>query len=190
FVDPLPGDFGPFEMELCDDELQGSTLTDEISTFDLNSIIPEVTNNDGTLAVEWCLSYADEAANIPIPNPATFQNTATPQTVIGRVTSDRGCNTLVTLTLTVLPNPNPNTTPEPLERCAGDDDGWVGGWDLTLADADIIGGERDVTVSYYETSAAAEAGLPGTEITMPDTTIVPFIQTVYARVEKTVPPAA
>src|SRR5690606_2506325 len=189
-VDPRPEDFGPFEMMLCDDELQGSTLDDEISTFDLTSQDPLVTNGDPTIMVEWFLSYADEAADIPIPNPTTFQNTNTPQTVIGRVTSDRGCNTLVTLTLTVLPNPNPNTTPDPLELCDDDDDGLVGGWDLTLADADIIGGEPDVTVSYYETIAAAEAGLPGTEITMPYTNIVPFIQTVYARVEKTVPPAA
>src|SRR5690606_12697655 len=127
-VDPLPEDFGPFELYLCDDELQGSTPTDEISTFDLTAVEPDVTNNVHTLTVEWFLSYADEAADIPIADPTAFQNTATPQTVIGRVESEFGCRTLVTLTLTVLPNPSPNTDPDPLELCDDDDDGIVGGW--------------------------------------------------------------
>ncbi|WP_347373899.1 T9SS type B sorting domain-containing protein [Aequorivita sp. Q41] len=189
-VDPLPLDYGPFSYELCDDDLQGSTLTDEISTFNLTSIDPDVTNNDNSLTVEWFLNLADEAADTPIPNPTTFQNTVTPQTVIGRVTSGRGCETLVTLTLTVLPNPNPNMTPTPLELCDDDDDGLVGGWDLTLADTDITANEADVSVRYFRTRAQAVAGLPATVITMPFTNTVPFIQTVYARVEKDVPPAS
>ena len=189
-VDPLPPDLGPFEMMLCDDELQGSTLTDEISTFDLTSKNPEVTNNDPNLTVEWFFSYADEAADIPIPNPTTYQNVSTPQTVIGRVTSEFGCKTLVTLTLTVLPNPNPNFNPDPLELCDDDDDGLVGGWDLTLADADIINGEANVSVLYYRTRPQAVAGVPGTEIISPFTNTVPFSQIVYARVEKNVPPAS
>src|SRR5690606_12628285 len=69
------------------------------------------------------------------------------------------------------------------------DDGIAEGWDLTLADADIIASEPDVTVTYYTTREAAEAGEPGTEIVMPFTNTVPFAQTVYARVEKDVPPA-
>ncbi|MCZ4320340.1 T9SS type B sorting domain-containing protein [Aequorivita viscosa] len=177
-------------MALCDDELQGSTLDDEISTFDLTTQDILVTGGDPTITVAWFLNPADEAAGIPIPNPTTFQNTATPQTVIGRATSEFGCNTLVTLTLTVLPNPNPNTTPDPLELCDDDDDGIVGGWDLTLADTDIIAGEPDVSVTYYELEADAIAGVAGTEITMPYTNTTPFNQIVYARVEKDVPPSS
>ena len=189
-VDPRPADLGPFEMGLCDDDLQGSTLDDEISTFDLTSQDVLVSGGDPSITVTWFLNAADEAADNPIPNPTTFQNTATPQTVIGRVTSEFGCNTLVTLTLTVFPNPNPNTTPDPLELCDDDDDGIVGGWDLTLADANITGGEPDVTVTYYELEADAIAGVAGTEITMPYTNTTPFSQIVYARVEKDVPPAS
>src|SRR5690606_7288315 len=189
----LPPDLGPFSMILCDDDLQGSTLTDGISTFNLNSIVPDVTNNDGDLTVIWFLSYADEAADIQIPNPETFQNTNTPQTIIGRVTSGFGCKTLVELTLEVLPNPSPNMDPAPLELCDSGpnfDDGIAEDWDLTLADADIIANQDDVTVTYYTTLAAAEAGIIGTEITMPFTNTVPFSQIVYARVELDVPPAA
>ncbi|AFL80355.1 hypothetical protein Aeqsu_0852 [Aequorivita sublithincola DSM 14238] len=190
-VEPRPEDLGPFEWELCDDELQGSTLTDGISTFDLTSRTAQVTNNIPTLTVTWFLTYADETADNPIPNPELFQNTETPQTIIGRVTSAFGCNTLVTLTLTVLPNPSPNFDPIPLTLCdngINGDDGIAEGWDLTLADDDIIDGEDDVAVLYYDTYARAEAGLAGTEIVMPYTnTSNP--QIVYARVTKTVPPA-
>lgn len=192
FVDPLPADLGPFEYELCDDELQGSTLTDGISTFDLTSINPQVVNNDPTLTVVWFFSYADEAADNPIPNPTTYQNINTPQTVIGRVTSEFGCKTLVELTLTVLPNPNPNFDPTPLELCDTGldfDDGIASGWDPSLADTDIINGEADVFVTYYDTRAKAEAGVAGTEILAPYTNTVPFNQIIYARVEKLVPPA-
>lgn len=187
-INPTPPDLGPFEMVLCDDELQGSTPTDEISTFDLTSLHDEVTNGDPELTVEWFYSYADEAANLPIPNPTTFQNTSGPQTVIGRVESAFGCKTLVTLTLVVMPNPTPNMNPTPLELCDDDDDGLVGGWDLTVADFDIIGGEPDVNIRYYETLQNAQNGIPGTEIAGLYTNTVPFIQTVYARVTKSVPP--
>lgn len=192
FVDPLPADLGPFEYELCDDELQGSTLTDGISTFDLTSINPQVVNNDPTLTIVWFFSYADEAADNPIPNPTTYQNINTPQTVIGRVTSEFGCNTLVELTLTVLPNPNPNFDPTPLELCDNGpdgDDGIASGWDPSLADTDIINGEADVFVRYYDTRLKAEAGVAGTEILAPYTNTVPYNQIIFARVEKLVPPA-
>jgi len=192
FVDPLPADLGPFEIELCDDQASGST-TDTFSIFDLTIVDSDVTNNNPNLSVTWFLTYADEIADIPIPNPTTFQNTATPQTVIGRVTSEFECNTLVELTLTVLSNPSPNFNPTPLERCdngLNGDDGIATDWDLTEADLDIEFGEANVFVTYYDTEAKAIAGAPGTEITMPYTNTVPFNQTVYARVEKEVPPAS
>src|SRR5690606_157595 len=126
------------EMILCDDDLQGSTLTDGISTFDLTSLFNEIVNGDPSLTVEWFFSYTDEAADLPIPNPSTFQNNSAPQTVIARVTSAFGCKTLVTITLVVLPNPSPNLNPTPLIICDDDNDGIYSGWDLTLADVDII----------------------------------------------------
>lgn len=193
FVDPLPEDFGPFSMELCDDDLQGSTLTDGISTFDLTSIESDVTNNNPNFSVVWFLTYADEIADLPIPNPESFQNTATPQTIIGRVNSEFNCKTLVELTLTVFPNPSPNFNPTPLERCdngLNGDDGIATDWDLTEADDDIENGEANVFVTYYDTEAKAIAGAAGTEITMPYTNTVPYNQIVYARVEKEVPPAS
>ena len=190
-VDPNPIDLGPFEMMLCDDDLQGSTLVDEISTFDLTTQNALVNGGDPTITVLWYETPGDELADNPIPNPTMYQNLATPQTIIGRAESEFGCRTLVTLTLTVLPNPDPKTDPTPLEVCDDDDDGIVTGFDLTLRDVEIIDGQADVSVLYYEDRADAEAGIPGTEIpAAPYRNIVPFSQIVFARVFNDVPPAA
>ncbi len=188
-VDPLPEDLGPFEIMLCDDDLNGSTLDDEISTFDLTTQDILVNGGDATITVVWYETPADEIADIPIVAPTMFQNSATPQTVVGRATSAFGCSSTVTLTLTVLPNPNPKTDPTPLELCDDDDDGLVAGFDLTLRDVEIIDGEVDVSVLYYEDLVDAQAGVAGTEIAALYTNIVPFSQIVYARVTKDVPPA-
>ncbi|MCG2417922.1 T9SS type A sorting domain-containing protein [Aequorivita sp. F47161] len=179
-IDPTPPNLGPFEMMLCDDEIGGSTPTDEISTFDLTSIHNEVTNGDPSLTVTWFMNAADEAANIPIPNPSAYQNIATPQTVIGRVAFANGCKTLVTLTLSVLPNPNPNQNPDPLLVCDDDNDGF-GIFDLTVKDAEIGNGQQNINITYHETEIDAHNGtfpLPS-----PYENIVPYSQTVYVRVE-------
>ncbi|MDC8005727.1 T9SS type B sorting domain-containing protein, partial [Aureisphaera galaxeae] len=188
-VDPLPEDFGPFEMALCDDELNGSTQDDEVSTFDLTSVEPAVTGGDATLTVTWYLTPADEAADNPIMGPDMFQNTVTPQTLIGRVTTEQDCSITVTLTLTVLPVPTPNPAPAPIELCDDDDDGIVGGFVLTDRDAEIINGEPDVSVLYYESEQEAIDAVAGTEIVSPYTNIDPNTQVVYARVTRDVPPA-
>ena len=188
-VDPLPEDFGPFEMMLCDDELNGSTSDDEVSTFDLTSQDAAATGGDATLVVTWYETPADEAANNPIMGPDMYQNTSTPQTVIGRVTTEFDCKRIITLTLTVLPNPSPNTAPSALELCDDDDDGLVGGFLLTDRDAEIIDGEPDVNVLYYEGLQEAIDAVAGTEIVSPYTNITPNTQVVYARVTRDTPPA-
>ncbi|WP_461303721.1 CARDB domain-containing protein, partial [Aureisphaera sp.] len=188
-VDPLPPETGPFEMMLCDDELNGSAPDDEISTFDLTTQNDGATLGDPTLSVEWFVTLADEAMDNPIPDPTMYQNISTPQTVIGRVTTEFGCKRIVTLTLTVLPNPTPNAFPDPLELCDDDDDGIVGGFVLTDRDAQIINGEPDVNVLYYETLQGAIDAVAGTEIVSPYTNITPNVQVVYARVTRDVPPA-
>ena len=188
WVDPNPVDLGPFEYPLCDDGLNGSTLTDQVSTFDLTVVDPQATGGDPLLFVLWYESYADEAADLPIADPTSYQNTSNSQTVVGRVENGFGCRVLVTLTLTVLPNPSPNGSPSPLEECDDDDDGIASTFVLTDRDAEIIGGEPDVSVLYYLTPAAAEAGVPGTELSSPYTNTVPGGELVWARVESDVPP--
>ncbi|NDB65446.1 MAG: hypothetical protein EB168_07245, partial [Euryarchaeota archaeon] len=188
-VDPLPEDLGPFELFLCDDEASGST-SDEISLFDLTQINDTATGGDSSITVTWYASPGDEAADNPIATPEAYANIVTPQTIIGRLESAFGCRTLVTMTLTVLPNPTP-VVPTPLEVCDDDLDG--GTFDdgfatfvLTDKDAEIIDGEPDVSVTYYETLAQAEAGTPA--LTSPWVNTIPGGQVIYARVERDVPP--
>ncbi|MDC8004935.1 T9SS type B sorting domain-containing protein [Aureisphaera galaxeae] len=187
-VDPLPPDTGPFEIMLCDDELNGSLPDDEISTFDLTSQNDAATLGDPTLTVVWFETLADEIAGNPIPDPTMYQNTSTPQTVIGRVTTEFDCKRIITLTLTVLPNPTPNLSPAPIELCDDDDDGIVGGFVLTDRDAEIINGEPDVSILYYETLQEAIDAVAGTEIVSPYTNTTPNSQIVYGRVTRDVPP--
>ncbi len=186
-VDPKPIDYGPFEMVLCDDELQGSSPYDGVSTFDLTVNNPIISGGDPSFTVEWFLTNQDEEANLPITNPTAFQNINSPQTVISRVTSGFGCKTLVTLTLVVLPIPSPNVNPTPLEVCDDNNDGFSV-FDLTIKDAEILNGQEDVQITYHETLAEAEAGISGTELVSPYINIVPFNQVVYARVANLVPP--
>jgi gliding motility-associated-like protein len=187
-VDPLPLDLGPFVMDLCDDDLNGSTLYDEISTFDLTTQDILVNGGDPSIAVQWYATVADEIAGNAIVGPTMFQNSATPQTIIGRATSEFGCSNTVTLTLTVYPNPVPNFAPAPIELCDDDDDGLVAGFDLTLRDIEILNGQL-ATVLYYEDLGVAMAGVAGTEIVGLYTNIVPNSQIVYARVTLDSPPA-
>ncbi|MEZ4858911.1 MAG: T9SS type B sorting domain-containing protein [Flavobacteriaceae bacterium] len=194
-VDPLPANLGPFEVFLCDDELQGSTPTDEISTFNLTLQDLVLTGGDPDLTVSWYATPGDELSDNPIVDPTLYQNTITPETVVARIESGFGCRTVVTVTLTVLPNPTPNMSPTPITACdngdtTGDfDNGLSSGFDLTLRDTEILAGDPDVSILYYETLAEAQAGLPGTEIVGLYTNTVPYSQIVYARVFFDVPPA-
>ncbi|MEX2349611.1 MAG: T9SS type A sorting domain-containing protein [Flavobacteriaceae bacterium] len=70
--------------------------------------------------------------------------------------------------------------PDPLMVCDDDNDGFAL-FDLTMADAQIIGGQTDVTVTYHLTQADADNGvLPASS---PYGNIVQYQQTLYVRVE-------
>ena len=181
-VDPLPVAVEPADYRLCDDTLNGSTPTDQVSTFDLTTRDVEVTGGVAGVAVTWFETLADEAADIPIPDPTAYQNITNAQTIVARASNGFGCRALVTLTLVVDPLPTP-AEPEPLELC--DEGGGFAQFDLTLRTQAIINGEPDVAVEYYPTLSEAEAGGPGIDQTQPYTNVVPFNDSVWARAEGT-----
>ena len=188
-VDPLPVAVQAQPYELCDDDLNGSTLTDQISTFDLTTRDDEITGGDATLSVSWYETPADESADNPIADPTAYQNREippaplNPQTIIARVTSAVGCKVTTTLTLVVNPNPSP-VTPTPLEVCDDDNDGFAL-FTLEDKDVEIIGGEPGVGVLYYLTQIDAQIGDPGAVLVSPYANVVANLQTVWARVENT-----
>ena len=77
-----------------------------------------------------------------------------------------------------LPIPFP---PAALERCDNNADD-VALFDLTLADADIIGDQTGVFVTYYLTLADAQVGDPATALLSPYANIS-NPQIVFARIE-------
>jgi len=188
---------GPFEMVLCDDEIGGSTPDDGVSTFDLTLNDPIITGGDPTYTVVYYASLQDQIDDNPIADPTDYQNVVNPQDIYVTVLTSGGCGAETFLTLRVLPNPSP-VTPTPLVVCDGqgdpvidfDPEDGLSTFILTSKDTEIIGGEPNVSVLYYETLDQAQEGLPGTELLSPYANTTAFSQVVYARVTKDVLPAS
>ncbi len=181
---------GPFSMELCDDQLNGSTGTDEISTFNLAENNDAITLGNTTLSVYYYETQADQDANNPIVPDTAYQNTSTPQTLFVSIFNAEGCEARDLLTLTVLNNPSPEPQ-DPFESCDyGDPMDGIGEFMLTDLDVDIINGEAGVVVAYYLTEEEAIIGDPLTQLTSPYANIEPFNQTIWVRATfDDVPPA-
>ena len=179
-VFPAPEDFGPFELRACDDEINGSTSTDEISTFNLTSLNNQMTGGDPNLEVIFYATLDDLQNDIPIVDPTLYQNVANPQAIYVRINDTTSvCFSDTTLTLLVMPNPSA-VNPTPLEVCDDNGDGFAE-FNLTDKDLEIVAGDPDVTVRYFETLSNAANGV--NPLVSPYINIVPLIQIVYARAE-------
>ncbi|WP_317194078.1 T9SS type B sorting domain-containing protein [Luteirhabdus pelagi] len=191
-VGALPSATAPADLELCDDEVGGSTDTDGISTFDLSSTEFGITSGDTSLSVEWYATPADQASGAQIADPSSWQNydpadgvtPESPQTVYFDVVGQGGCRAQGTLTLVVLPVPSP-AEPSPLEACDADGDGFAG-FVLTDRDAEILDGQAGTVVTYHETLADAGAGVMA--LSSPYQNLFAGGMTVWARVEFAIPP--
>ena len=187
-VAELPPDPGPLELNSCDDDASGSPV-DEISIFDLTTMDPIATGGNPQFMVTWFESILNEQSDIPISDPSNYVNMSNPQTVIARIQDNSSpCKIITTLTLGVIAIPSPNLNPVPLEICDEDNNG-IGVFDLTTKDAEILDGELGASVVYYETLTGAEEGNPSNALASPYENIVPFLQTIYARVTKDSPPS-
>lgn len=184
-VDPMPVGIEPADYRLCDDTLNGSTPTDQISTFNLTSRNAEVTGGDTGLTVVWFETVADELADTPIPNPTEYQNTANAQTIVGRVLNGFECKDLITLTLVVDPVPDA-VVPTTLFACDLDNDG-IAYFDIDSKTDEIGGGDPNVIVTYHTTMADATSGL--FPLASPFENFILFNQTLYVRVAYDTPPA-
>jgi gliding motility-associated-like protein len=169
YVDPTP-------FEVCDDE-----VADGITEFDLNSKNGEISDGDISLSITYYGTQGDaQAAVNPLPIPYT--NTVNPEVIWVRIESNiTGCYGVTTMDLVVVEAPE-IFPPDPLIYCDDDNDGFG---EFTLSDADdqVTGGNPggNLVVSYHLTLADAQNGdLPITDV--PYLNVVPFLQTVYARV--------
>ena len=178
-VGAFPMIAAPADMFLCDDEINGSTQTDEVSTFDLTLNDDFITVGDPDLSVFYYETAADQAANNFIDPATAYQNTSTPQTLFVSVFNAAGCEAQTTLTLVVDPVPSP-AQPSPLEVCDEDNDG-VAMFTLTDRDAEIIDGEAGVIVSYHLNQVDAENDV--FPLASPYENVFSPVQPIFVRVE-------
>ena len=176
------------DLYLCDDEIDGSTLDDGLSTFDLTQNTPLIDLGDPDLTVIYYASLDDQNNDIPITNPSAYQNIVTPQQeIFVTVLSSESCGATTSFFIIVEPNPSPPDPVTPLVACDDDNDGFFDNFILTDKDAEIQNGQP-VIVTYYGTLLDAQQADPNDQLLSPYTNIVPFSQVIYARVVNDVPP--
>ena len=161
----------PNSFELCDDN------TDQIAVFDLTSLNTDITAGDPSLTVSFYVSQNDLDNDLAIPNPSSYSNVQNPQTIFILVTNPQACTAQTSVVLNVLALPSPATITA-LEACDDDSDGFSD-FDLTAAAIDIANGEANVTVTFHETQADADANQA--VLSTIYTNISAFNQTLYAR---------
>ncbi|EDM45659.1 hypothetical protein SCB49_07617 [unidentified eubacterium SCB49] len=172
----------PDPLILC----ETSTPPDGFEAFDLTQAIAQITGGDNNILVTFFETQALLDTNDndnAIADPTAFENLlSNPQDVYIRAEDlTTGCvEDEFTLQLRVENPPSPEE-PTPLIVCDDNNDGY-GFFTLTDKDAEIIGDELNLIVSYYETYVDAENQF--NEITVfPYSNIFQYQQTVYVRVE-------
>ncbi|MGB3605573.1 choice-of-anchor L domain-containing protein, partial [Psychroserpens sp.] len=164
-------------IEECDDNADGFAM------FTLSDRDEEVIA--GLNETEVSVSYhatQDDADDDVDPLPIPFTNTTVDnQTVFIRVESNDNtlCYNTTTLDLIVESAPIPNI-PAPLEVCDDNNDGFAS-FDLNSKDAEILGSQSNISVSYHETQDNANTG--DNDLDSPYTNMNIDTQTIYVRLE-------
>jgi gliding motility-associated-like protein len=179
-INPLPVLSTPDPLELCDNDDDGEDNNGFVQTFMLTDKDTEILNGQtGIVSYHYTQADAQSGSN-PIASP--FTNTfATVQTLWVRVQFiETGCFATTTLDVRVNPLPTPGT-PEPVEACDNDDDGFAS-FELDAALVfEIQNGEIGTAITFYETYQDALDDV--NEITSPYTSIsvADGSQIIYAR---------
>ena len=97
----------------------------------------------------------------------------------------QGCDATDDIIVEFVANPIAGT-PTPLVECDEVPNDGEAEFTLTDADTDIISGQTDVFVTYYETEALAIIGDPLDALTSPYTNITADTQTIFARLEENI----
>lgn len=141
---PNPSGGSSFSLTKCDTD----NIQDDSTAFNLSGIGTSAiaTQSDITAtfhtSINGSITQTDQ-----ILDPTNFRNTSNPQTVYIRLTNDlTGCFATAEVTLNVTPfNSN---TPNNLEECDWDNDGFVT-FNLSANTALLNGGDPNITVSYH-----------------------------------------
>jgi hypothetical protein len=163
---------------LCDD-----AVVDGFTEFDLNTQNATIVAGDTNLSVTYYGTQADaEFPESPLTSPYT--NTVNPETVYVRVEDNTtGCYGLFEMLLDVV---SPTAVvPDDLAVCDQVPNDGFAEFDLTLRDTQIIDGQSDTFVSYYETEIDAESGTNPIDPSTAYTNIIESYQIIFARLQET-----
>src|SRR5690554_6785147 len=165
----------------------GEDLTIENGTApcDQESVIIGVEpNTDPTVSYQWFSHNGTDF--IPIPGETTsYLEVFIPGLYGLEVTyGNEGCEIFDDVIVEFAPKPTAYP-PDPIILCDDDfpNDGFTD-FNLTDRDAQIINGQPDCVVMYFETLALAENGDPADQLLSPFTNTIPWNQTVFARIEE------
>ncbi len=175
-VNPLPVITDPTPLEICDD-----SISDGLTSIDLNNKNDEITNGDSSLIVTYHFSALDaQTGNNPIPQPYTNTN-QTEQLFVRVINPSTGCASFTTIDVSVLNTPDIESENLTINACEGDDDGFAI-FDLTEIIDNVLNGLTGVTTTFHLTQEDAETGNnPIADITNFQNT-TPNIQTIFIRV--------
>ena len=161
----------------CDDDSDG------MMTFDLEQqttvVLGSQIASDFRVTYHETQSDADSETN-PLTSPYS-NTTANQQTIFVRVEEIglEACYETTQFELIVNPLPT-TTTMTALPECESDGDG-IGVFELTSKDAEALGGQTGVTVSYHETQSDADTNADS--LSSPYTNTTAYSQIVFIRLE-------
>ncbi|MGB1309080.1 MAG: hypothetical protein ACPG6B_09230, partial [Oceanihabitans sp.] len=182
FNPPPTVDSTPLDLALCDND----GVIDGQQTFDLTSNEALILGAQTGLNISYHTNNGDAQVGInPIANPSTFNNVTTVQTIYVRITNPTtGCFEVTSFDIEVLSQPVIGNTPNNLEVCDADNDGFVE-FDLSQNDAIVQNGQANTIVTYYNNLADAQAGTNNLPLLYTNATA--FTQeTIWLRIENTV----
>lgn len=190
-VNPLPVANSVENLEVCDDNSDGSAQNGFAQNFDLESRTPEILGGQdpNQFTVTYHASFTDaELGVLPLLTP--FSNSVPfSQTIYVRVSNETtGCaNGITSFDVIVKPEPSTENVSN-ISVCDNDLDGFdtngiVQSFDLDGQIEAILGpnqSSNDYTVTFHSTQAAATSG--NTPLSSPYQNTTPDQQTIYVRV--------
>jgi len=161
----------------CDED----GIPEGFTTFDLNQVFDDITNNAPNRTINFYVSLADLENDEDELNPDAFDNYFNPHVIYALVTDTiTGCTNIAEITLQASSTASNDTF---LEAC--DDDGIEDGFfnfNLTETQSAILNGlPAGLDLTYYETYE--EALIEDNPLGNNFTNTIPYSQTIYARVE-------
>ncbi|MFD2918065.1 hypothetical protein ACFS29_20625, partial [Psychroserpens luteus] len=152
-VNPIPSPTTPTDLEECDADNDG------FASFDLEERTLEIIGGELNTAVTYHETLEDaNMGDNPLASPYT-NIVINEQTIYIRLTNTiTGCyNASETLTIRVLESPEVPVTLDDYVICDTNADG-IAQFDLTTKDAEILGTQTDVTLTYHVTILDAQSG--------------------------------